>query len=61
MEFANERHLFSLKCRMPRKYLLLPEPWFLAFIAHIEFHPVMVPDDLVKAGSAIEAAVKQYQ
>ncbi len=25
------------------------EPWFLAFNASIEFHPVMIPDDLKKA------------
>ena len=37
------------------------EPWFLAFNASIEIHPVMVPDDLSKAGSAIEAAVKKYR
>ncbi len=38
----------------------IAEPWFLAFNAHIEFHPVMVPDDLVRAGGAIETAVKKY-
>jgi len=38
----------------------IAEPWFLAFNASIEIHPVMVPDDLFKAGSAIEAAVKKY-
>jgi hypothetical protein len=38
----------------------IAEPWFLAFNASIEFHPVMLPDDLAKAGSAIEAAVKKY-
>lgn len=38
----------------------IAEPWFLAFNAHIEFHPVMVPDDLSKASGAIEAAVKKY-
>ena len=38
----------------------IAEPWFLAFNANIEIHPVMVPDDLAKAGSAIEAAVKKY-
>jgi len=38
----------------------IAEPWFLAFNAGIEFHPVMVPEDLTKAGSAIEAAVKKY-
>ena len=36
------------------------EPWFLAFNASIEIHPVMVPDDLAKAGSAIEKAAKKY-
>ncbi|MGH7833939.1 MAG: DUF3303 family protein [Candidatus Binatia bacterium] len=38
----------------------IAEPWFLAFNASIEIHPVMVPDDLGRAGSAIEAAVKKY-
>ena len=38
----------------------IAEPWFLAFHASIEIHPVMVPDDLTRAGSAIEAAVKRY-
>jgi hypothetical protein len=36
------------------------EPWFLAFNAAIEIHPVMVPDDLAKAGSAIAEVVKKY-
>lgn len=38
----------------------IAEPWMLSFNASIEFHPVMVPADLAKAGSAIEAAVKKY-
>lgn len=38
----------------------IAEPWFLAFNASIELHPVMVPDDLAKAGGAIEKAVKKY-
>jgi hypothetical protein len=38
----------------------IAEPWFLAFNASLEIHPVMVPDDLTKAHSAIEAAVKKY-
>jgi hypothetical protein len=36
------------------------EPWFLAFNASIECHPVMIGEDLAKAGPAIEAAVKKY-
>ena len=38
----------------------IAEPWLLAFNASIEIHPVMVPDDLAKAGRAIDAAVKKY-
>lgn len=38
----------------------IAEPWFLAFNASVEFHPVMLPDDLAKAGSAIAAAVNKY-
>ena len=38
----------------------IAEPWFLAFNASIEIHPVMVPDDLMEAGSAIKQAVKKY-
>jgi Domain of unknown function (DUF3303) len=39
----------------------IAEPWFLAFNASIEIHPVMVPDDLAEAGSAIDAAVNKYR
>ena len=38
----------------------IAEPWFLAFNASVEFHPVMVPDDLARAGGAIEAVVSKY-
>src|ERR1700691_4726656 len=38
----------------------IAEPWFLALNASIEATPVMLPEDLEKAGPAIEAAVKTY-
>ena len=38
----------------------IAEPWFLAFNANVEFHPVMVAEDLTKANDAIEAAVADY-
>jgi hypothetical protein len=38
----------------------LAEPWFHAFQAAISIVPVMVPEDLKKAGPAIEQAVKKY-
>lgn len=38
----------------------IAEPWFLALNASIEVTPVMLPEDLGKAGPAIEQAVKTY-
>ncbi len=38
----------------------IAEPWFLGLDAAVEFHPAMVPEDLEKAGPAIEQAVKNY-
>src|SRR5215468_11088371 len=34
------------------------EPWFLAFNATVSLRPVMKPEDLAKAGPAIERAAK---
>lgn len=38
----------------------IAEPWFLSFNADIEFHPVMTPEDLEKAGPWIAAAADKY-
>jgi hypothetical protein len=38
----------------------IAEPWMLALNASVELHPVMAPDDLAKAASAFEKAVKKY-
>lgn len=38
----------------------IAEPFFLAYNASVEIHPVMVIEDLMKAGPHIEKAVKKY-
>jgi hypothetical protein len=57
---ASGRRFFSSRCRTLHRSRRFAEPWFLAFNAGIEIHPVMLPDDLAKAGDAIEKAVKKY-
>jgi hypothetical protein len=36
------------------------EPFFLWMKAEIDFYPVMTPEDLGKAGPAIEAVIKKW-
>ena len=38
----------------------IAEPWFLAFNASVEIHPVMRPEDLAKAMGQLEAITKKY-
>lgn len=38
----------------------IAEPFFFWLKADLEFMPVMIPEDLMKAGSAIEAAIKKW-
>jgi hypothetical protein len=34
----------------PSEMARFAEPWFITFHADVKFHPVMLPDDLAKAG-----------
>lgn len=38
----------------------IAEPLFIGFNASVRFHPVMLAEDLMAAGPAIEAAAKKY-
>jgi hypothetical protein len=38
----------------------IAEPFFLAFGAAVDIHPVMVAEDLMKAGPDLEAAAKTW-
>ena len=52
--------LLIINMQDPSQLPAIAEPWFLAFNASIEATPAMVPEDLAKAGPAIERAVKTY-
>jgi hypothetical protein len=51
--------VFDLK--EPSQIPLIAEPLFAAFNAKVEFHPAMNVEDLKKAQSGIDKAVKKYQ
>jgi hypothetical protein len=42
----------------PSKIPFFAEPWFLSFSADVEFHVVMTPDDLKRAG--LDALAKKW-
>jgi hypothetical protein len=53
--------ILILNLNDPSEIPAICEPWFLALHASIEVTPVMLPEDLQKAASAIEqAVVKTY-
>jgi hypothetical protein len=38
----------------------IAEPFFIGMNCSVEFHPVMLAEDLMNAGPAIDAAAKKY-
>jgi hypothetical protein len=38
----------------------IAEPFFIAFGAAIKFHPVMLPEDLMRGSEGFQAAVQKY-
>ena len=57
---GNRTALIFLNLKDASDIPAIAEPWFLAFDARIEFHPVMTPADLAKAGPDIAKAAKKY-
>ena len=50
-EFGGQRGaIMIVEMADPSKIPMYAEPWFLTFNADVEFHAVMTPDDLKKAG-----------
>ena len=50
-EFGGQRSaVMIVEMADPSKIPSYAEPWFLTFGADVEFHPVMTPEDLRRAG-----------
>jgi len=50
-EYAGQRGaIMIVNLEDPSKVPAFAEPWFLTFNANVEFHAVMTPDDLKRAG-----------
>ncbi|MBV9868876.1 MAG: panthothenate synthetase [Abitibacteriaceae bacterium] len=52
--------LIILDLKDPSQIPAVTEPWMLTLNASVALQPVMTPEDLAKAGPAIEQAVKKY-
>jgi len=59
-ECGRRTGLLIINLDHPSQIPALAEPWFLTLNAAIELTPVMLPEDLQKAGPAIADAVKNY-
>jgi hypothetical protein len=59
-ENGNRTVFMVLEMRDASQIPGLAEPWFLAFNASIDMHPVMTQADLANAGPGIESAVKKF-
>jgi hypothetical protein len=59
-EFNGQRcGIFIVDVAEPSRIPFFAEPFFLTFNASVEFHPVMSPEDLGKAG--LEDLAKKYR
>jgi hypothetical protein len=62
--FAEEQGLRTgfIVCNVQKESEIpaIAEPWFLAFNAHVEFHPAMTLADLKNAAPGFEKSVRNY-
>jgi hypothetical protein len=59
-ERGNRTGLFVVHLKDASEVAAIAEPWFIAFDATVEVTPLMLPEDLAKAGPVIAEAVKTY-
>lgn len=52
--------IFIVSMSTANEMTKIAEPFFLRFEATVEFHPVMLPDDLMAAAPYLEAAAKKH-
>ncbi|HEV2386128.1 MAG TPA: hypothetical protein VGS20_02625 [Candidatus Acidoferrales bacterium] len=52
--------IFVFDLKEPSQIPAAAEPFFLGLNASVEFAPCMKPEDLAKAGPAIEKAIKKH-
>ncbi len=59
-EHGQRTGLFVMQLKDASEVAAIAEPWFIAFDAKVEIAPLMLPEDLAKAGPVIAEAVKTY-
>lgn len=59
-EHGRRTGVFIINLKDASEVAAIAEPWYIAFDAIVEITPVMLPEDLAKAGPVIAEAVKAY-